>query len=73
MFFDYSDNKMSQILVENNIEHVNYSLNAYDLGKFLNEFTQKFVENNKGYDYNWAKLKPLYIQPPPVSTPKAKV
>lgn len=72
-YFVIADNKMSQMLNENNIAHVDYSLKAYDLGKFLNEFTQKFVENNKGYDYNWAKLKPLYIQPPPVSTPKAKV
>lgn len=72
-YFVICDTKMAQILEENNIEFINYTLNNYDLGKFLNEYTQKFILNNKDYDYNWAKLKPLYIQPPPVSTPKTKV
>lgn len=72
-YFVVCDNKISQILKEQNIEHTNYTLKNYDLGEFLNKYTQKFVSKNEKYDYNWAKLKPLYIQPPPISTPKIKV
>lgn len=72
-YFVVCDNKISQILEEHNIEHTNYTLKNYDLGEFLNKYTQNFVSKNENYDYNWAKLKPLYIQPPPISTPKIKV
>lgn len=70
-YFVICDDKMSKILVENGIEYINYSIHNYDIGKFLNLYTQDFIKNNLDYDYNWAKLKPLYIQPPPVSKPKS--
>jgi len=64
------DDKISDILANHEINHINYKLNNYDLGLFLNELTNDFVLKNKETDYNWAKLKPLYIQPPPVSIKK---
>ena len=45
-------------------EVVSYQQMGYELGKVLSELT---VEKLKKEDGNWAKVLPLYIQPPPVN------
>lgn len=45
-------------------EVVSYQQAGYELGKILSDIV---VEKLKTEDGNWAKLLPLYIQPPPVS------
>ena len=65
--------KMAQILENRNLKYTDYTSNNYDLGLFLNELTNDYVKVNKNADYNWARLRPLYIQPPPVSVVKAKI
>ena len=72
-YFVVADEKMSEVLSNRSIEHVNYKAKNYDLGAFLNELANNFVKNNPDADYNWAKLKPLYIQPPPVTVNKVLV
>lgn len=63
-----SDNSIFNFLQSKGIDSINYELNNYELGEFLyHTVLQKLDENN---DYHWAKAKPLYIQPPSISTPK---
>ncbi|MCM1264867.1 MAG: tRNA (adenosine(37)-N6)-threonylcarbamoyltransferase complex dimerization subunit type 1 TsaB [Candidatus Gastranaerophilales bacterium] len=45
-------------------EVVSYQQAGYELGKILSDIV---VEKLKTEDGNWAKVLPLYIQPPPVS------
>lgn len=40
----------------------------FDFGKALYDIAKEKLDNEE--DHHWAKLKPLYIQPPPISTPK---
>lgn len=64
-----TDNAMFKKLNEENINSLNYQDNEFDFGEFLAKLTYKKV--TKSADYNWFNLKPLYIQPPPISMPKA--
>lgn len=43
---------------------VSYQQNEYQLGEILAKIALEKLEN--GFDADWRKLKPLYIQPPPV-------
>ena len=72
-YFVICDEKMAQTLDNRAVEYVNYKAGDYDLGKYLNELAVAFAKTNPDYDYNWAKLKPLYIQPPPVTISKVKI
>lgn len=51
-----TDNKLQPVL-----GGVSYQQGDYPLGEILAELAEK-----QETDYNWRKLKPLYIQPPPV-------
>lgn len=46
------------------VEVVSYQQMGYELGVILSELT---IEKLKTEDGNWAKVLPLYIQPPPVN------
>ena len=63
-----SDSAIYEILKNNNIYTINYETQNYPLNKYLAEITfYKIIKtNNPNGDYNWAKVKPLYIQPPSV-------
>ncbi len=69
-YFIITDSSIHNYLTENSITSTNYEDGEYDLGKFLAYFTHKSVENSNE-DFHWAKVKPLYIQPPSISKPKA--
>ena len=43
---------------------VSYQQNEYQLGEILAKIALEKLE--RGIDVDWRKLKPLYIQPPPV-------
>ena len=43
---------------------VSFQQNEYKLGEILAKIALEKLEN--GIDADWRKLKPLYIQPPPV-------
>lgn len=70
-FFVISDAAMHNYLKQFDINSTNYEDSDYPLGEFLAYFVYKNIINNKG-DFHWAKLKPLYIQPPSISIPKVK-
>lgn len=46
------------------IEVISYQQNDYQLGEILTKIAEEKIKN--GADTDWRKLKPLYIQPPPV-------
>lgn len=67
-YFVITDKNMHKYLLENSIKSLNYEETGADLGKCLFEIAQSKLTS--GEDFNWAKIKPLYIQPPPISMPK---
>lgn len=63
-----ADNSIHNFLQTKEIQSIDYEADDYELGEFLyHTVYQKLCGNN---DYHWAKAKPLYIQPPSISTPK---
>ena len=56
---------LKSILEENNIKAINYEAENYPLNEYLANIV--FERLTKGLDdFNWAKVKPLYIQPPSI-------
>lgn len=64
-----ADSSISSYLKENNIDSINYEISDYNLGLYLSEIVNNklTLEND---DFNWAKVKPLYIQKPSITKPK---
>ena len=58
------DAKMENLLDENGINAICYEDDNYPLNSYLMELTAEKLKSDE--DYNWAKVKPLYIQPPSV-------
>ncbi len=69
-YFIITDSSIYNYLKNNNISSVNFEAENYPLGKYLAEIAYKKLKENIT-DFNWAKVKPLYIQPPSISKPKA--
>lgn len=65
-----SDNSISEYLKTLGIEAVKFEDNQEKIGEYLSELTFKMLK--EGGDFNFALLKPLYIQPPSISKPKVK-
>ena len=64
-----TDTVISQCLSAKNISSIIYEQNDNELGLFLSDIViNKLL--NKDEDYNWAKVKPLYIQKPSITKPK---
>ena len=60
-----SDSALYKKLEENNIKAINYEAENYPLNEYLANIV--FERLTKGLDdFNWAKVKPLYIQPPSI-------
>ncbi|MDD3237488.1 MAG: tRNA (adenosine(37)-N6)-threonylcarbamoyltransferase complex dimerization subunit type 1 TsaB [Candidatus Gastranaerophilales bacterium] len=66
-----ADNSIHNFLQENGISSLDFQSGEYDLGKNLAYFTRQKLQNTDD-DFHWAKVKPLYIQPPSITKPKAK-
>jgi len=75
-FFIISDKKMSEVLKEAGLECLNLSEIKENLGFFLAKLTCKYLSDCEASwqsnPFKWHNLKPLYIQPPPISTAKPK-
>lgn len=69
-YFIICDKNMHKFLSEQKIESLNYEDGDYALGEALAHLVYKNISDSKE-DFHWAKLKPLYIQPPSISKPKA--
>lgn len=64
-----TDTSISEYLKENNINSTNYEKSDYNLGLYLAETVNKKLNQNKD-NFNWAKVKPLYLQKPSITKPK---
>ena len=69
-YFVIADTKISSILKENNIQSLNYEETNFDLGRNLLKLGYEHLK--RGGNFNFALLKPLYIQPPSITMPKPK-
>lgn len=83
-YFIIADKKMSEIIKDSGLECLNLSESKENFGVFLAELTYKYLSKGlrlprqdsqavlpRNDDiYRWHNLKPLYIQPPPISTAK---
>lgn len=69
-YFIICDKSMHEFLKTQNISSLNYEEGSFQLGEALAHFVYKNISDSKE-DFHWAKLKPLYIQPPSISKPKA--
>lgn len=67
-YYIVADKNMTNFLTQNSVKAVNYEAECEDLGKYLFDIAKDKL--SKADDFNWAKLKPLYIQPPPITMPK---
>lgn len=64
--FVIADQTSHDFLKEHSVESVIYTQINEDLGKFLNKLVQLKI-NETPNEFMWAKLKPLYLQAPPVT------
>ncbi len=65
-----TDNSIYEYLKENNTESTLYTQNDSQLGLYLAQLTEEKLRNEKDNEFYWAKLKPLYIQPPSITKKK---
>lgn len=70
-YFIVTDNSIKNFLEENKISATSYEEEDYELGKYLAKLTSDKLKNSDN-NFNWAEVKPLYIQPPSISKPKAR-
>lgn len=64
-----SDKNISEFLIQNGINAIKYEENDNELGLYLDELVYSSLKI-KNDDFHWAKVKPMYIQPPSISKPK---
>lgn len=62
-----ADQTSHDFLKEHNVESVIYTDLNKNLGKYLNQIAYSRIQTTKDNEYLWAKLKPLYLQAPPVT------
>lgn len=67
--FVISDKTMTEKLKDQDIPSIMLEEQTYNFGEALAKLTSKHLEEG-GKSYEWFNLKPLYIQPPPISMPK---
>ncbi|MBR6164012.1 tRNA (adenosine(37)-N6)-threonylcarbamoyltransferase complex dimerization subunit type 1 TsaB [bacterium] len=67
-----TDETISEYLKTAGIESINYLNNQEKIGEYLSHLTYKTLTENKEDNFSFAKLKPLYIQPPSITKPKEK-
>jgi tRNA threonylcarbamoyladenosine biosynthesis protein TsaB len=65
-YFVISDSRLGKKFTENNIRFINLEEVKEDFGTFLIKLMNKRLKNFNKENFNWYRLKPLYIQPPPI-------
>ncbi len=65
-----TDRSISEYLNINKLYNICYEDNDKNLGLFLADIVEERLKD-KSQDFNWAKVKPLYIQKPSITLPKA--
>ncbi len=65
-----ADKSITNYLSEQGVESLNFEENDSKIGLFLSDIVFKRLESAHE-DYNWAKVKPLYIQQPSITVKRA--
>ena len=65
-----SDLSVKNYLKENSINAYNYEDLEGNPALFIINIIKEKLNNSPDNDYHWAKVKPLYIQPPSITRPK---
>ena len=65
-----ADKSITDYLTEQGIEALNFEKNDSKIGLFLSDIVYMRLESAQE-DYNWAKVKPLYIQQPSITVKTA--
>lgn len=65
-----SDKSSHEILKTKNIKSIIYTEANENLGLFLSSIVERKLNSYNKDDYNWAKLKPLYLQSPAITIKK---
>lgn len=68
--FPITDKAISAFLTENSINNKCYEDDDKNIGLYLSDIVVSRLKE-KNDDYNWAKVKPLYIQKPSITLKKA--
>lgn len=72
--FIVTDKSSNDLLKVNGIDSVVYTDIKEDLGVYLNKIVFKKMQNAQDEEFLWGKLKPLYLQTPPVTiSTKSKI
>lgn len=71
-YFIISDKIMQEKLKNSGLESLNLNEIEHNFGIELAKLTCRKLKNEDRDKFGWYNLKPLYIQPPPVTMPKAK-
>jgi len=66
-YFIITDNKMTLQIKEAGLESINIQQNNYNFGINLVNLACKYLKECEPEKLKWYNLKPLYIQPPPIS------
>lgn len=66
-----TDCSTGEFLNQNGINSIKYEEKNDNFGLYLSNIVQNNIKNTEE-DFNWAKVKPLYIQKPSISKPKEK-
>lgn len=64
--FVICDSPMAVKLIENNVNVINYENDDYPLNEYLAKIVFEKLKKDEKSQFNWAKVKPLYIQPPSI-------
>lgn len=65
-YFIITDARMAKHLDIAGLSYTNFEESTADFGVFLASLVTKRLQSNNSSEFAWDKLKPLYIQPPPV-------
>ncbi|EKE02581.1 MAG: peptidase M22, glycoprotease [uncultured bacterium] len=70
--FVIADNTMSEKIKVSGLDCLNLQDVDYNFGINLAKLTYKHLKSGNKEEFKWFNLKPLYIQPPPISMPKTQ-
>lgn len=68
-FYIIADSKMVEVLKNEEIKCTDFTQTDCNLGINLAKLSYKSLQKGNPENFKWFNLKPLYIQPPPISMP----
>ena len=72
-FIVIADKIMAQKISAAGLKCINFENIDENFGISLTKLTYEHLKQQSGENYKWYNLKPLYLQPPPITMPKNSV